>query len=51
MKDNSVKIHIGQDTATAKGILYLNERITQEKDTEIMQIENKTSDGTEETQE
>lgn len=51
MKDNSVKIHIGQDTATAKGTLYLNERITQEKDTEIMQIDNKASDGTEETQE
>ena len=42
--ENSVKIHISQDTAAAKGILYLNERITEEKDTEIMQVEKNEQD-------
>lgn len=40
IRENRVKIHISKNTATAKGILYLNERITQEADTEIMEIEN-----------
>lgn len=48
LKDNSVKIQIGQDTATAKGVLYLNERITQEADTEIVTIENQEPDDTQE---
>lgn len=40
IRENRVKIHISKNTAMAKGILYLNERITQEADTEIMEIEN-----------
>ena len=40
IRENSVKIHISKNTAAAKGILYLNERITQEADTEIIEIEN-----------
>ena len=46
IRENSVKIHISKNTAVAKGILYLNERITQEADTEIIEIE---SEGQEET--
>lgn len=41
IKENGVKIHIGQNSASARGTLYLNERITQEADTEIVEIENK----------
>lgn len=44
IKENSVKIHIDKNSATAKGILYLNERITQETDTEIIEIERKEQD-------
>ena len=41
---NSVKIHIGNDKATASGILYLNQQITQEADTEILIIERNEQD-------
>ncbi|MGC4019860.1 MAG: sporulation protein YqfD [Muricomes sp.] len=44
IKENSVKIHIGQDTASAQGELFLNERITQEADTEIIESERKQQD-------
>lgn len=44
IKENSVKIHIDKNSATAKGILYLNEKITQESDTEIIAIERKETD-------
>ena len=39
IKENSVKIHIDQTEATASGILYLNQPITEEADTEILTIE------------
>lgn len=41
IKENSVKIHIDKNSASAKGVLYLNERITQEADTEIIEMERK----------
>ena len=44
IKRNSVKIHIGNDKATASGILYLNQQITQEADTEILIIERNEQD-------
>ena len=44
IRGNSVKIHIGEDSADASGILYLNERITREADTEILTIERKDPD-------
>lgn len=44
IKENSVKIHIDQNSAAAKGVLYLNEKITKESDTEIMEIERKETD-------
>ena len=39
LKNKDVKIHIGTNTAAAKGTLYLNERITQKADTEKISIE------------
>ncbi|WP_330571845.1 sporulation protein YqfD [Muricomes intestini] len=44
IKENSVKIHIGQNEASATGELFLNERITQEADTEIIEIERSEQD-------
>ncbi|WP_334136615.1 sporulation protein YqfD [Muricomes intestini] len=44
IKENSVKIHIGQNEASATGELFLNERITQEADTEIIEIERNEQD-------
>ncbi|WP_206215516.1 sporulation protein YqfD [Luxibacter massiliensis] len=44
IQENSVKIHIDQNSASAKGILYLNERITKEADTEIIEIERNEQD-------
>ncbi len=44
IKENSVKIHIDQNSASAKGTIYLNERITTEADTEIMEIERNEQD-------
>lgn len=44
IKENSVKIHIDQNSASARGILFLNERITKEADTEIMEIERNEQD-------
>ena len=44
IRGNSVKIHIGSDSATASGTLYLNQRITREADTEILMIERKEPD-------
>jgi sporulation protein YqfD len=39
IKENSVKIHIDKNTAAASGTVYLNQRITEEADTEILTIE------------
>lgn len=36
---NSVKIHVDKNSATAQGTLYLNQRITETADTEILEIE------------
>lgn len=44
IKENSVKIHIDENLASATGILYLNERITEEAKTEIIQIERNEQD-------
>lgn len=44
INENSVKIHLYADSAEASGILYLNERITEEADTEILTIERKETD-------
>lgn len=44
IKENSVKIHIGQNEASATGELFLNERITREADTEIIEIERNEQD-------
>ena len=44
IRENSVKIHLYADSAEASGILYLNERITEEADTEILTIERKETD-------
>ena len=41
---NSVKINLYADSADAKGTLFLNERITEEADTEILTIERKETD-------
>ena len=37
--ENSVKIHIDENSADASGTLYLNERITEYADTERLPIE------------
>lgn len=44
IRENSVKIHIGADSASASGSVYLNQRITREADTEILAIERKEQD-------
>lgn len=44
IRKNSVKIHIGADSASASGSVYLNQRITREADTEILTIERKEQD-------
>ena len=44
IRENSVKIHIGADSAGASGSVYLNQRITKEADTEILTIERKEQD-------
>ena len=41
---NSVKINLYADSADAAGTLFLNERITEEADTEILTIERKETD-------
>lgn len=44
IRENSVKIHLYEKSAKAMGTLFLNERITQEADTEIITIERKETD-------
>ena len=44
IRENSVKIHMGADSASASGTVYLNQRITREADTEILTIERKEQD-------
>lgn len=44
IKENSVKIRIGQNEASATGELDLNESIAQEADTEIIEIERNEQD-------
>lgn len=44
IKENSVKIHIDQNAATAAGELFLNESITEEANTEIIEIERNEQD-------
>lgn len=44
IKENSVKIHLDENSASAKGTLYMNEKITQEADTEIIEIERNEQD-------
>ncbi|HJB01407.1 MAG TPA: sporulation protein YqfD [Candidatus Mediterraneibacter merdavium] len=44
IRENSVKIQLYENFAAASGILYLNERITEEADTEILTIERKETD-------
>ncbi len=44
IKENSVKIHIDKNMASATGELKLNERITQEADTEIIEVERNEQD-------
>ncbi len=44
IRENDVKIHLYADSAVASGTLFLNERITEEADTEILTIERKETD-------
>lgn len=44
IRDNSVKIHLYDDSAEASGTVYLTESIAQEADTEILTIERKETD-------
>ena len=44
IKGNDVKIQLNKNSASASGTLYLNEKITQEADTEILIVERKESD-------
>lgn len=37
--ENSVKIHVYENSAIARGTLYLNQRIAETADTEILEIE------------
>ena len=46
IKDNHVNIQIGENSASAKGTLYLNESIAKETKTEIMQIEDQGQENT-----
>ena len=44
IRGNNVKIHLYEDSASASGTVYLNERITEEADTEILTVERKETD-------
>ena len=44
IQENSVKIHIGEKSAVAKGTLYLNEDIGKKADTEILEVERNKKD-------
>lgn len=44
IRGNDVKINLSAKTARAEGVVYLTERITEEKDTEIVTIERKDAD-------
>lgn len=44
IQENSVKIHIGEKSAVAKGTLYLNEDIGKKADTEILEVEREKKD-------
>lgn len=44
IRENNVKIHLCEDSASASGTVYLNERITEEADTEILTVERKETD-------
>ena len=44
IRENDVKIHLYENSATASGTLFLNERITEEADTEILTVERKETD-------
>lgn len=44
IRENDVKIHLYENSATASGTLFLNERITEESDTEILTVERKETD-------
>ena len=44
IRENNVKIHLYEDSASASGTVYLNERITEEADTEILTVERKEID-------
>lgn len=44
IRENSVKIQLYENSASASGILYLNESIAEEADTEILTIERKETD-------
>lgn len=44
IRGNSVKIQLYENSAAASGTLYLNERITEEADTEILTVERKETD-------
>ena len=44
IRGNNVKIHLYEDSASASGTVYLNERITEEADTEILTVERKEID-------
>lgn len=44
IRENSVKIQLYENSAVASGTVYLNERITETADTEILTVERKESD-------
>ncbi len=44
IRENSVKIHVYENSAIASGILYLNQQITETADTEILTIERNEQD-------
>ena len=44
IKENNVKIQLYENSASASGTLYLNEKITREADTEILNVERKETD-------
>ena len=44
IKENDVKIQLYENSASASGTLYLNEKITREADTEILNVERKETD-------
>lgn len=44
IRENNVRIHLYEDSASASGTVYLNERITEEADTEILTVERKETD-------